>query len=331
MFGLRIPSWLRPETFIETSLNLLTDLVIGPLEGGKMSEQFPFNLDDVKGWLIKRKDGTVVKYNLISREESSKLVKSSSTPIVNYPRTYNTGYTSMSRYCEHTPSTKNPPIFTNGKISLWIADCVGARKAQDEFDVCIDGGNVLDLPRQYELPDLYGDPGLSKSLAPHGINFKRDGDIAKEGPKILKIRWSDRCPPPLVPAFWPALLEDLNKLQAKKKDGSPLKVLTICQGGHGRSGSALVALVMCMTDYTPLDALTHIRALHCARAIESKDQHLYLNLVARLLGRTENALEAEQVKSFKERFLTMDVADTYKDRVKGGSGAQVEVRDEGYL
>jgi hypothetical protein len=90
---------------------------------------------------------------------------------------------------------------------------------------------------------------------------------------------------------------------------------------------------MCLTDYTPLDALTHIRALHCARAIESKEQHAYLNTLGTYLKREPDAMDAEEVKSFKERFLSLDnpYAEPYKDRVRGGKGALVAEREAGFL
>lgn len=306
-------------------------------------ETFPFDLSDIKGWVIKHKDGSIIRYNLIQREDQDKLQTTRRAPVVRYPSvgTVSRAY-SFSDWCSHEPWPSGAdgkptalPIFSNGRIALYIADAPGARKVHSEYDVCIDGGNVLDVPGEHDLKILYGDPKLSSKLDKFVTRDKSKTVTGEEKTRILKIRWADRCPPPVNPGFWPALYRELDSIyEAKSKtDGSPLKVLTICQGGHGRSGSALVALMMCMTDYSPLDALTHIRALHCARAIESKDQHIYLNLVGRELGREENALEAEQVKSFKDRFLTLTSkwATPYHDRIKSGTAAKVEDRDAGYL
>lgn len=286
------------------------------------NENFPFSLEEITAWIVRRKDGTVVRYALV---DQNKLATSKPEPA-------RTSYTpsvrkSFSDYCSHAPDPAGlPPIFSNGKINLYIADYQGARKNHTLFDVCIDGGNVLEVAGEYSLPNAYGDPKLCSSLARHVV---QDKTKPSSEDRILKIRWADRCAPPVWPSFWPALLKELEKIQEKK--GSPLNVLTICQGGHGRSGSALVALMMCMTKYSPLDALTHIRALHCARAIESKDQHVYLNLVAKELGREENALEAESVASFKDRFLNGNFPDVYKERIKGGQGAGSRQREAGYL
>ena len=81
----------------------------------------------------------------------------------------------------------------------------------------------------------------------------------------------------------------------------------------------MVALMMCMTSYTPLEAISHLRAIHCARAIESVVQHNYLNELGGLLGRPADALEAEKVKDFKTHFLSLTntFAAPYQARLKG--------------
>lgn len=296
------------------------------------ADRFPFALEDITSWVVRRKDGVIVRYNLVSPEEATKRAKtaskSPSTGSTNFFGGGGTWKKSFREWCEHSPVPTNPAIFSDGKIGIWIADAVGARKNYSLFDVAIDGGSVLTVPGEHDLPNIYGDPKFRSALARHVIT--PGTQESNEHTRIIKLRWYDRDAPPVYPSFWPALLDELRK--AQKKSGELLKVMTICQGGHGRSGSAAAALIMCMTDYTPLDALTHIRALHCARAIESKIQHSYLNLLAKELGREENAFEAENVKSFKERLLTdPNVAEEYKERARTGKGAIVEERDGAFL
>lgn len=313
-----------------------------------MSEDtFPFQLSDIVGWIIKRKDGTVIRFNLQSAEELSRGVVKKEVKAILPWSTSGPAKKHYSEWCSHEPHpSTQPPIFESEGIGLWIADAIGARKVYTEFDVAVDGGNALTVPGEYDLPTLYGDPLFASRLGK--FVYKTKSEPAVIPTRILKIRWSDRMAPPVSPSFWPALLEELRKMRdatAVVRKGiadkagelppsaGPLKVLTICQGGHGRSGSALAALMMCLSDYTPLDALTHIRTLHCARAIESKDQHLYLNEVAGVLGRTPNALEAEGVSSFKDRFLALSnpFAEPYKDRVRAGKGAVVQEREHSFL
>jgi hypothetical protein len=317
-----------------------------------MSESFPFQLQDIKSWIIRKKDGSIIRYNFITQDDLNKTNERINKHTVHHgPTAWNgfaggrggtyKGTSSYSAWCEHKPTAGVMPIFQKDGISLYIASASGARAVYNQFDVAIDGGNALTVPGEHDLPILYGAPELSTRLAKHIVSVKSTSQYT-EPCKILKIRWNDRCAPPLQPSFWPALLEQLKALQAKKEkaiessgsdDPTDLRVLTICQGGHGRSGSALAALIMCLTDYTPLDALTHVRALHCARAIESKEQHSYLNLLGTYLKREADAMDAEEVKSFKDRFLTLDniYAEPYKERVRGGKGAVVADREAGFL
>lgn len=311
-----------------------------------MNDSFPYQLNDVVGWIIRRRDGVVVKYNLISPTEFAKqgspntgkgsLVKrdfwdGGVSARAASRSNYSSGYKA---WCSHFPKPADPPIFERDKIALYVAENLGAKQNAKLFDIAIDCGSVLDLKGEFDAPIIRGDEAFRSTLSKFvTAASSATATHAVEAPntRLLKIRWYDRDAPPLEPAFWPALLKQLKS--AQKKKGSTLNVLAICQGGHGRSGSVAAILTMLMTDYTPLDALTHIRALHCARAIESKVQHQYLNTVAEYLEREQNALEAEKVKSFKDRFLEMGstFAAPYKDRVKGGKGATVETRDAEYL
>jgi hypothetical protein len=296
------------------------------------NERFPFSLADITGWIIKRKDGTVIKTIIASGDAQKQPVST-----VRFPQTSTVWNKSYSAWCDHEPHPeKDAPIFQAEGIGLWVGDCLGAKKSWKEFDLCIDGGNVLDVPGEYDLPLLYGDPKLKAALSRY-LTQKPASKPQEGATRILKIRWADRNAPPAVPEFWDKLLEEIRAMRDKGgfSDTNPLRVMTICQGGHGRSGSAAAILTMLLSDYTPLDALTHIRAMHCARAIESKIQHEYLNEIADHLGRPANALEAEGVSSFKARLLKMTSkwAEAAQARLKADAkaGAEVETREGSFL
>lgn len=300
-----------------------------------MADSFPFQLEDIQHWIIKKKDGTTVKYSLVTSADVAKQSKATSKPAIkqaNYYTTYpKSGY---SAWCKHAPNPlKDEAIFSNGKISIWVGDNPGAREHTNDFDVVIDGGGVIDIGYTEGVPDIYGDRGFATLLSKYtywDILQREKQAKAVDGARVIKLHWMDRAAPPVTPEFWVALYAELTKIQKGLK--RPLRIMTVCQGGHGRSGSAAVILMMLMTDYTPLDALTHIRAIHCARAIESKVQHEYLNRVAKHLDRAENALEAEHVKSYKDRLLAEAIyPDALKDRVRGGNGAGSREREAGFL
>src|SRR5688572_29976594 len=112
-------------------------------------EKFPFMLEDIAAWLIRRKDGTIVRYNLIDsaagQKKSTKIGSSSvgkSTPAY-----LNSGWKqSYSSWCEeHAPQPTGLPVFEAEGIRLHIANSTGARKVAKLHDVAIDGGNVLDV------------------------------------------------------------------------------------------------------------------------------------------------------------------------------------------
>lgn len=263
---------------------------------------FPFTIDDLDCWVIEKADGTIVKFKMPS-----------------YPRTYAVGAgspatphspsQSLGAYCQHYPAKL--PIFEVQGLALHIGDASGTRRDKGDFDLVIDGGDVLVLPKPWS-PEviLEGDDELCELLVQH---VRVDEAKAPVGPRVLQIDWWDRRAPRLHPQFWLDLAEQL------VKDPRTTKVLTCCQGGHGRSGTALTALMMCLTDYSPLDAVTHLRAVHCPRAIESVEQHQYLNAIGAYLGRPENALESQTVADFKARFLTLTnpISAPYQARLRG--------------
>lgn len=280
------------------------------LFGAKEKEvsQFNYTLQDLLYWVIKRKDGTTVKY--IYSPEPGKVPtvlgpsggSSSGSGLSTARGGYHWGggsYQSLSTWCKHTPLVEifDAPPRREGMapIKLYVNDASDARTNRYKFDMIVDGGDVLSP----EKAPLIGDEELVKALMPFTIEYSV--------PRLLKLDWIDRMAPDVVPAFWPALVERLEG-----------KVMTCCQGGHGRSGTAAVAIMMCLTDYTPLQAITHLRALHCPRAIESKDQHEYLDSLAKALGREQDAAAAEEVPNFKEAFLKMDSkwAKPYQERIK---------------
>lgn len=271
---------------------------VKPAELAPPAYKFDRPLTALVAWVVRLKNGNVVRYVLDTptRDKVEALITSGKvrragaaggatmTPAGTYQPSlagtyYGTVPQSLAPLCRHTGEDL---VFTNGAVSLYICDAQGARASRiDQFDLVIDGGGVLTdyTPK----PVVYGDTEMTALLRPFEVQQVR---------RVLKVDWTDRSAPHLVPEAWIELAKHL-----------PPRVMTCCQGGHGRSGTALVALMMCLTDYDPLDAITHLRAAHCPRAIESKIQHDYLDWLAEVLGRPTNAHEAEKVSDYRERFL----------------------------
>ena len=101
--------------------------------------------------------------------------------------------------------------------------------------------------------------------------------IAQPTPRV-HIDWPDGGAPPLAPSFWAELLA--------RASGS---IAVCCVGGHGRTGTALAALYMAQhggagTDLTLTEVVGTVRKLHCAQAVETDEQVLYLETVADYYG-----------------------------------------------
>lgn len=269
---------------------------------------FPYSIRHLMYIILVKKDGSRIKYAW-TQNAKDRAYAGTSTPTQS--STAHKPYTSypdvnVGRWCQHDPTPLPCFVDPSGSgLELYICDSPGAKKGLSVYDLIIDGGAVFG---NYDTrKDIEGSP-FASHLESHILH-----PIAE----VMSIRWADRGAPPLKPSFWPALTEMLR--QAAKDREEAFKVMVCCQGGHGRSGSSMVALMMCMTSYSALEAISHLRAIHCARAIESKVQHEYLNLLATHLNRKADALEAEAVKDFKAHFLTLTnpFAAPYQKRLKG--------------
>lgn len=259
------------------------------------TSSFPWSLNDLESWVVKRRaaDGTVVltRYTFASSAVQPK------GAVVHYPALDHGKVISGSvgRWCEHFPSPL--PVYTapDGRYSLFIAGAVGTRAKWRDFDLTIDCGRALSS----------ADMGTTMLLGTSPLVHEMQPFVDYTG-SALQIAWDDRQPPDLPFEFFVEL--------EKRIEG---KILINCQGGHGRSGSLLVLLMMISGGYDSLDGVTHLRAIHCPRAIESAGQHEYLDEFSAWLGRPGLAHEAGNVKDFRARFLslTAPIAKPYQDRL----------------
>ena len=255
-----------------------------PIKTEQVTPRFPFGLDDLKSWTVKRTDGTATRY-VLSTQGTSAHTGSSSHESNSTQRSIS----SYSSYCAHTP--KETPVASfprpdgEAELRFWVANMSGARQTRDAFNFVVDCGDILTLTSRSTAKYLEGDEELASALEPFVT--------AAPPARILKIDWEDRAAPLLDPGFW----TELNKLLYGD-------VMTCCVGGHGRSGTSFVCLLMVNApDYDALDAIVHCRAVHCPRAIESVVQHEYIDEVAKHLGRQANAKSANTITNYKEAFM----------------------------
>jgi hypothetical protein len=291
----------------ETTMQRVTDATTPPSTPA-ISTFFPYALDDLKYWVVKRKTGEIVRYTLTPDATVPSKATGNTTVLNLVKPVAHTAY-SLGEWCKHDP--KPDPVWAHkgkkgGKypldIKLFIADAPGARAHKEKFDFCIDGGDVIsDIYAERSSSILSGDADLATALDKYTLS-------TMDGPRVLKVAWNDRKAPFLHPEFW----GDFASLIYGN-------VLTICQGGHGRSGTSLVCLMMVLNpEYGAADAITHLRAMHCPRAIESYEQHGYIDEVADFLKRKADSSSVHSITNFKEAFLKLDrpSAKPYQTRLK---------------
>ena len=265
---------------------------------------FPFKLEDLKSWSLKRVDGTVTKFVL-----TQSAITNSSTHVESHTAT-KAATGSYSDYCHHKPTDIPIVQFVRSKelgdIKLHIGNMGGAKATKDTFDFVVDCGDIFSSWASKDDEILSGDQELAASLSQY--------TVPTSSTRILKIDWSDRQSPNVIPEFW----VELNKLICGD-------VMTCCVGGHGRSGTSFVCLLLVNApDYDALDAITHIRAVHCPRAIESESQHDYINDVAKFLGRKANAKDASTITDYKGAFMVSKKPTTIATRKMLGWAAKLE-------
>ena len=260
-------------------------------------EEFPFKLEDLKYWVIRREDGTITKFNIVGKADNKPII---AQPGVTHP--YGSGTTTpvkvdddwknfgYHKFCNHSPRPSLDPIMEEGDVRLYVADAIGLRTNFRLFDFVLDCGDVLSntIIHDWKAATLVGDPYMVEK-------FRGFSKFVE--PIILQVDWYDRQAPPLDFGFFPDYAGEVKG-----------NVVTACQGGHGRSGSSAVMIMMSLIpDYTPYDAICHLRALHCPRAIESKEQHAYIGEFGAFLGRENNVDKVAEVKNFKTAFLALKV------------------------
>jgi protein-tyrosine phosphatase len=99
---------------------------------------------------------------------------------------------------------------------------------------------------------------------------------AYEACTVVRLDWPDMGVPCVDLAFWQMLLEDIKDL-AKDQN---VDLLIMCQGGHGRTGTAL-SIVGCLLGLIPENEcpVEWIRKHYCEEAVETGRQMSYIEEV----------------------------------------------------
>lgn len=118
---------------------------------------------------------------------------------------------------------------------------------------------------------------LAGKFKPWGIPEQWSSFKYANKPRILDMYVTDMTAPYWVPkAFWKALWNDL-VAEAASSPSKKLKVVSICIGGHGRTGTVLTALALAAGVVSKGDdPIAWLRKHYCSHALESNAQIAYL-------------------------------------------------------
>ena len=129
-------------------------------------------------------------------------------------------------------------------------------------------------PPKVDLPEKYAD--LAPLLVP-----------VVDKPEKLGIKWNDRQAPPYPLAFFKQLidtmeknLKEFNKGKTKKNHKKTASLVIACQGSHGRTGTAMAAILIACEGLSAKEAVEKVRKTHCWKAVESDAQAKWLVKVA---------------------------------------------------
>ena len=187
---------------------------------------------------------------------------------------FNGGQNSVVYSCNH--KNGEPAIITAHKVTL----CGSSAYTSEDYEADF----VIDMNGHYPLAPksiLSGDKSLLEKLAGFAVKKK------KKFPKVLRVLCKDFSTPDVSPEMWVELVKLF-------PPGS--KVLITCQGGHGRTGTAMAALLAADT-LSGSEAVNMVRKHYCKEAVETQKQEDYVIEVwgSRLVASGKTEKEAEKM------------------------------------
>lgn len=193
---------------------------------------------------------------------------------------YQGSYYSSRANC-HTSGTR---VFAVEKPSGGVLEIHAGRiyAAGDHHDLIIDltGGSPDPVMRGWNLP-----PGLQK-LAD------------RYHQRTLSIRWPDYGTPKIDGTDWYDLATEL------LEDDSLCDIYLGCQGGHGRTGTALTILGVLLgafDEHDDPDRIFAVRDRYCQNAVESLEQVEYIEQITGIVLDASAAAIVEEERSYAYR------------------------------
>jgi len=117
------------------------------------------------------------------------------------------------------------------------------------------GDLMINFTKASDMPSVMNIPELAKFV---DVKFEE-----------IMVPWPDFGTPKVDPGFWKALHEYIISRDFAE-------VCFHCEAGHGRTGTALSAMLVACCGYSALEAVGHVRTIYCEEAVESWPQAIYL-------------------------------------------------------
>lgn len=207
----------------------------------------------------------------------------------------------------YTGSTKMCPTH-DGKTVVWkgesdegkVIELAGAQgdhvEVDSELELVIDLAGLFKVTDSAEAISFKAgsrDMSNDKGILPLGLNEfhwtqrMQELNSKVDVPHVLRIKNPDMGIPPVGFDFW---LELWNLLPWGR-------TVCCCVGGHGRTGTALAALILVgdKKNLSAAKAIELVRSRHCSKAIESQTQEKYLASIARERDKHLLALKGNQI------------------------------------
>jgi hypothetical protein len=176
-----------------------------------------------------------------------------------YPPAYSDSYSNSSgnSYQNYTPMSytacTHPPfhVIDGGKWGVWAGRKDDSKYRAKEFDIILNlTFTSIKEPHVIPIPELQKYEDVECSFIE------------------LQLDWPDFGTINMPREFWVDLLKYL--------EANNFKMLVFCQGGHGRTGTALAVMMGLALDYNSEDAMKWVRQNYCFQAIESLSQEAYI-------------------------------------------------------
>jgi len=170
---------------------------------------------------------------------------------------------------------------------------------------------VIDMNGHYPTSPSQTLSGTKKILSKLTKFLIKEEDF----PEVLRVKCKDFSAPEVSHDMWIELLKILPK---------GAKVLCTCQGGHGRTGTAL-ASILAADRYTASEAIEMVRKHYCKEAVETESQENYILGVyaSRLFGQGKSKSEIEaEVKKDKQLIPKHKLSVSSSSHTKDGNNVK---------